>query len=129
MVGGYERELPYGMTFSGNFVYRHLRRILEDVSGINVTHNLAGVSQQYVVANPSARLDIFKNALPCSPFSIGCDPTTGFTAAGGGLGADGIPDGFPNPSRIYKAMELLLTKRFSANWQLFANYRLSKLYG
>ena len=26
-------------------------------------------------------------------------------------------------------MELMLSKRMSANWQVFANYRLSKLYG
>ncbi len=129
VVGGYEREFRNGFTFSGRFVYRHIRRILEDVSGINITQNNAGVPQQYVVANPSAGLDIFRNAVPCKPTDKGCDPDTGFTAIDNPLGSDGISDGFPNASRIYKSMELILNKRFSANWQMFASYRLSKLYG
>jgi hypothetical protein len=114
---------------SSRFVYRHLRRIIEDISGINVTQNLAGVPQQYVISNPSASLDIFQNAFPCHAGEPNCDAGTGFTAITNPLGADSVPDGFPNPSRIYKAMELIVSKRFSANWQLFANYRLSKLYG
>ncbi len=129
VVAGYERDFTNSLTFSGRFVYRDMRRILEDVSGINVTQYLAGVPQQYVVSNPSASLDIFRNAFPCNASDPGCDPNTGFTAITNPLGSDGIPDGFPNPSRIYKAMELLLTKRFSSNWQMYASYRLSKLYG
>lgn len=130
VVGGYEHEFGGGFTVSGRFVYRYMRRIIEDISGINVTQNNAGVPQQYVVANPSAKLDIFKNADPCKPPAKGCDPDTGFTSVGDNpLGSDGRSDGFPNPSRIYKAMELILSKRFTNNLQLFASYRLSKLYG
>ena len=129
VVGGYEHEFSGGMSFSGRFVYRNMRRIIEDISGVNVTQNLAGVPQQYVVSNPSGSLDIFTNAFPCTAGDKNCDPDTGFTAVTNPLGSDGIPDGFPNPSRIYKAMELVVSKRFSANWQFFANYRLSKLYG
>ncbi len=129
VIGGYEHDFSNNFTFSGRFVYRHIRRIIEDVSGINVTQNLAGVVQQYVVANPSASLDIFKNAYPCDPGSAGC-ADTGYTDIGENpLGSDGVSDGFPNPSRIYKAMELIVSKRFSTNLQLYANYRLSKLYG
>ncbi len=130
-VGGYEHEFNGGMTFSSRFVYRHVRRIIEDVSGVNVTQANAGVPQQYVVSNPSAKLDIFQNASPCTD-GPNCDPSTGYTLfANGGnpLGKDGIPDGFPNPSRIYKSMELVLSKRFSTNFQVYANYTLSKLYG
>ena len=40
----------------------------------------------------------------------------GYTAFKNGtqnpLGSDGIPDGFPNPSRIYKSMELIVSKRY-----------------
>lgn len=130
VVAGYEKEFAGGLTFSGRFVYRHIRRIIEDVSGINVTQNLAGVPQQYVVSNPSASLDIFKNAFPCTPGKdANCDPDTGFTAIGNPLGSDGISDGFPNPSRIYQAAEFVVSKRMSANWQVYANYRLSKLWG
>lgn len=129
VVGGYEKEFNNGFTVQGHFVYRHLRRILEDVSGVNSTQANAGVTQQYVIANPNAKLDIFKNAFPCTT-GPNCDQTTGFTDIGDNpLGKDGIPDGFPNPSRIYKAMELIVGKRFSNNFQFYGNYTLSKLYG
>lgn len=130
VIGGYDTQLAGGWAFSGRFVYRHMRRILEDISGVNVTQYLAGVPQQYVVANPSASLDIFKNAYPCNAATdSNCDPATGFTAITNPLGSDGVSDGFPNPSRIYQAMELVVSKRLSANWQLYANYTLSKLWG
>ena len=128
IVGGYEHEFHNGYTFSGRFVYRELKRILEDISGINVTQALAGSNQQYVISNPSKSLDIFKNGFACSGGPT-CDPSTGFTLGGGDLGKDGNPDGFSNPSRVYKAMELIVSKRFSTNFQLYASYRLSKLYG
>ncbi len=130
VVGGYEKEIGNSFVVGGRFVYRHMRRIIEDVSGVNVTQALAGVPQQYVVANPSAIQDIFFNAVPCSS-GPDCDLDSGFTAFPGGspLGADGIPDGFPNPSRIYKAMQLTASRRFTHNLQLYANYTLSKLYG
>lgn len=127
VVAGYEHEYK-SFTFTGRFVYRELKRILEDVSGINITQNDAGVSQAYVVANPSASLDIFKNASPCTSGPT-CDLSTGYTAGGGDLGKDGHPDGFSNPSRVYKAMELIVSKRMAANFQVYASYRLSKLYG
>ncbi|MBZ5724761.1 MAG: TonB-dependent receptor [Acidobacteriia bacterium] len=134
VVGGYEHQFNDGFTFSSRFVYRHMRRIIEDISGISVTQALAGVTQQYVVSNPSAKLDIFKNALPCTPGSApNCDDFgggVGFTDIGDNpLGSDGISDGFPNASRIYKSMEFVVSKRFSNNFQVYANYTLSKLYG
>ncbi len=128
VVAGYEHEFAGGMTFSGRFVYRHLMRVLEDISGINVTQNNAGVSVPSYIANPSGSFDRFINGVPCTS-GPNCDPSTGFNKTAGNLGSDGQPDGFPNPTRIYKAMELSLTKRFSANWQFYGTYRLSKLYG
>jgi hypothetical protein len=133
VVGGYEHQFNDGFVFSGRFVYRHMRRIIEDVSGVSVTQANAGVPQQYVVSNPSAKLDIFKNSNPCTPGTKNCvdyGDGIGFTDFGDNpLGSDGVPDGFPNPSRIYKSMELVMTKRFSTNFQVYANYTLSKLYG
>jgi hypothetical protein len=106
-----------------------MRRIIEDISGINVTQNNAGVPQQYVVANPNAKLDIFHNFTPCTSGPT-CDPDTGYNDLNQPiLGSDGSPDGFPNPSRIYKAMELVVGRRFNNGLQFYANYVLSKLYG
>jgi hypothetical protein len=129
IVAGYEQEFSNKFTFSGRFVYRHMPRILEDISGINVTQALAGVPQAYVVANPSAKLDIFHNFTPCTS-GPNCDTVSGFNDLNQPiLGSDGVPDGFPNPSRIYKSMELVVSRRFSNGLQLYANYVLSKLYG
>jgi outer membrane receptor for ferrienterochelin and colicin len=129
VVAGYEKEFSNKITFSGRFVYRHMRRIIEDTSGINVTQYNAGVPQQYVVANPSAKLDIFHNFYPCTSGPT-CDPDTGYTDLNQPiLGSDGVPDGFPNATRIYKSMELVVSRRFSNGLQVFVNYTLSKLAG
>ena len=128
-MAGFEQEFSNKFTFSGRFVYRHMPRILEDISGVNVTQANAGVPQAYVVANPNAKLDIFHNFTPCTS-GPNCDLASGFNDLNQPiLGSDGIPDGFPNPSRIYKSMELVLSRRFSNGLQLYANYVLSKLYG
>jgi hypothetical protein len=126
-VGGYEHEFKNGLTFSGRFVYRHLRRVLEDTSGINVTQYLAGVQLIYVVQNPSAGADRFHNPITCTGGPPAC--VGGYTGDSGALGPDGKPDGFPNPARIYKAGEFILSKRFSRGFQFYGSYRLSKLYG
>ena len=47
----------------------------------------------------------------------------------GSAGADGVPDGFPDPVHIYKALEIELNKRFANHWQLFSNWRISSLNG
>jgi hypothetical protein len=44
-------------------------------------------------------------------------------------GADGIPDGFVDPSRIYRAVEFEVNKAMSKGWQMRANYRIAKLTG
>jgi hypothetical protein len=128
IVAGYEREFGGGTAISARFVHRSLRRILEDISPISVTQALAHVEQQYVISNPSASLDLIKNGVPCTG-GPGCDPATGFNADAGQLTPDGSPDGFPNASRIYRALQVQFTRRFNTNFQLFANYTLSKLHG
>ncbi len=126
VVAGFEHEFKNGMTFNSRFVYRHLRRVLEDTSGINVTQALAGVTLNYVVSNPSATSDDFHNPVVCTS---GPDCVGGYTADSGALGPDGKADGFPNPTRIYKAAEFIMSKRFSHGFQFYASYRLAKLVG
>ncbi len=141
VAAGIEHEFANNFTVTGRFVYRDMRRILEDTSGVNVTQALAGLPQQYVIANPSTSLDIYQNSSPCSnpgvgncvsypnPFGPG---NIGYTAFKNGtqnpFGSDGVPDGFPNASRIYKSMELIASKRIS-NFQIYGSYVLSKLFG
>jgi Carboxypeptidase regulatory-like domain/TonB-dependent Receptor Plug Domain len=129
VVAGFEKEFHNNFTFSGRFVYRHMMRIIEDISGVNSTQANAGVPQQYVVANPSASLDIFHNFTPCTS-GPNCDLASGYNDLNQPiLGSDGISDGFPNPSRIYKSMELVVGRRFSNGLQFYGSYVLSKLYG
>jgi len=132
VAGGYEHEFAHNLTITGRFVYRDLRRIIEDMSGINVTQALAGVPQIYVIGNPSKTLDIFQNVYPCSNPGVGNCTSSGYTAFANGttnpIGSDGVPDGFPNPYRIYKSGEFIVSKRFS-NVQFYGSYVLSKLYG
>ena len=129
VVAGFEKEFNNKFTFSGRFVYRNMRRIIEDISGVNSTQANAGVPQQYVVANPNSSLDIFHNFTPCTS-GPNCDLVSGYNDLNQPiLGSDGVSDGFPNPSRIYKAMELVVGRRFSNGLQFYGSYVLSKLYG
>ncbi|HEY8186955.1 MAG TPA: carboxypeptidase regulatory-like domain-containing protein [Pyrinomonadaceae bacterium] len=47
----------------------------------------------------------------------------------GSSGPDGVPDGFPDPVHVYRAVEIEVNKRFSENWQLLSNWRLASLRG
>lgn len=127
-VAGIERELSHGVVVSARYIHRQIQRVLEDISGITVEQALAGSGQQYVIANPNLAQDIFHNATECSS-GPNCDTDAGFTLDSGQLGADGKSDGFPDPRRVYNAMELTAEKRFGNNWSLLANYRLSKSFG
>lgn len=142
IVAGVEHELPGGVVLSGRFIHRSLKRILEDISGVNSEAALAGAPQNAAVANPSATLDLFQNPLPCSAApSLPCNPDytyhddiTGidygpFLAASGEYAPDGIPDTYPDPRRVYKSFELRAERRFANNWSLMASYRLAKLFG
>jgi hypothetical protein len=51
------------------------------------------------------------------------------TAFGGDVGPDGIADGFANPVRNYKALEIEVNKGFSNGWLMRANYRFASLRG
>jgi hypothetical protein len=55
----------------------------------------------------------------------GIDPDTGNTF----VTPDGVPDGFPNPVRKYKALEIELNRRFVNGWQAFFNWRIASLRG
>lgn len=161
-VFGVEREIGKGVVVNVRYVDRRLKRIVEDMAALSPEAYLAGLTQQYMIANPSAGLDMFTNPIEI-PYTSGAaipaacgganaryylDPvqdTFGNTISPGavcivpgpyanGYGPgdvfpDGIPDGFVNPVRKYKAMEFELNKAFSSGWQLRTNYRWSQLSG
>jgi len=158
-VVGFERELRGGVFISARYLDRRIQRVVEDVAGLTVGGANWGsdifggtIEQTFLLANPSRSLDIFHNTLcnngtgvttedptqedndPNSAnFALGClvsgggDP--GYNPGSGSVGFDGLPDGFPNPVRRYRAFEFSIEKRFTKNWQLSGNWRMSKLDG
>src|SRR5438445_3178253 len=127
------------------------------MSGVSPEAAILGISQQFDIGNPSASLDHFTNPIEqIYPVGTGGDPgncpissgainRTVFnpynTAQGladvcitnpgtaGSVIPDGTPDGFVNPVRTYKAVEVEISKNFSKGWQLRSNYRWSTLAG
>ena len=53
----------------------------------------------------------------------------GCAAFGGEFYADGKPDTYVSPERIYQAVEFEVNKSFSHNWALVANWRIARLTG
>jgi hypothetical protein len=59
-----------------------------------------------------------------------CFGPTGISATNASVNIpDGVADGFVDPVRIYRAVEVELNKRFSDNWQLLGNVRFASLRG
>ncbi len=156
-IVGAEFQLPKNFVLSVRYQYRNLKRVVEDMAVLSPEAALAGITQTYFIGNPSSRLDAATN-LQQFTFPLGgtapagctsgieaeiADPVTGVPISNvcfGSVGInpltgasvnipDGVPDGFPDPIRKYKAFELELNKRFSNNWQLLSNFRIASLRG
>jgi hypothetical protein len=145
---GFEHQFPGGFVLSFRYQDRRLKRIVEDAAVISPEQFNAGFfGQTYFIGNINSRTDAAVNPIAFR-YPVGgvrpaqCDPNLDipefglcFAALGrngrpaGSPGADGVPDGFPDPTHIYKAFEVELNKRFSNNWQLLANWRLASLRG
>ncbi|HEY8562493.1 MAG TPA: carboxypeptidase regulatory-like domain-containing protein [Pyrinomonadaceae bacterium] len=157
-VVGFETQLPKNFLFSVRYIDRRVKRIVEDGAIIS-PEGSAILTQNYFLGNISSTLDAATNPIPhtfapggaipaaCvnaageAPFVIDpvTDPRDDSVALGavcyepnanaGALIPDGVPDGFVDPVRNYRALEIEVNKRFSDNWQLLANYRLARLKG
>jgi hypothetical protein len=156
-IVGFEMQLPHNFVISARYQYRNLKRIVEDMAVLSPEAANAGVVQTFFIGNPSTKLDAATN-LQEFAFPIGGTPPAGCTSGfstevddpltgapisnvcfgqtginpvtGASINVpDGIPDGFPNPVRKYKAFEFELNKRFSEGWQLLSNFRISSLRG
>jgi hypothetical protein len=158
---GFEHDFGAGVIFTARYTDRRIHRIVEDMAALSPEAANAGLAQQYLIGNPSKKLDIFTNPIQFDFNSVtGACPiasniSTQVTdsngnvvtnAAGndsvciqpgpyangalpGDAVADGIPDGFVDPVRIYKSMEFEVNKSFAKNFQMRANYRIAKLFG
>jgi hypothetical protein len=63
-VVGFEHELPHGVVFSARYLDRRLKRIVEDTAAVSPEGYIAGIPQQYLIANVSKTTDIFHNLKP-----------------------------------------------------------------
>jgi len=111
-------------------IYRTQGRVLEDVqvNAIEQTQNFYyGVAYGYPYDPFGGAKGVNggkSTTFPATPFGpyLLANPGTKQVPSGGMFN-------FPKPERVYKALELIYTKRMSDRWSLFANYRLSSLEG
>ena len=128
LSGGFGFEITPESAIEVRAIYRTQGRALEDVQA-NSVEQIQNFYYGYAYGYP---YDPFGGS-PSSPVS------TTYPAAVFGAyelanpGTNRAPQGglydFPKPTRRYKALEVIYAKRFSDNWSLFANYRLSRLEG
>jgi len=152
---GFEQQLPGNVVFSIRYLNRQMKRIVEDAAVVP-PEGASFFGTTYFIGNIGSSVDAGVNPPefvynPGDPLPAECDPSLDaglFTPPGGGpergacfaalgangqpsgsSGADGIPDGFPDVSHKYQAVEIEMNKRFSHGWQLLANWRIAKLEG
>jgi hypothetical protein len=156
-VVGFEQQLPRNFTLSAKYIDRRIKRVIEDAAILPPEGYQIGLGQTYFLGNINSTLDAGINldeivnptpaqladpgicAIDGDVFGAGngfvpighvCFGPTGISALGATINRpDGIPDGFPDPKRIYKALEVEVNKRFSDNWQLLSNVRFASLRG
>lgn len=153
-VVGFETQLPKKFVLSVRYIQRDIKRIIEDAAVASPEASIYGLPFfAYFIGNISSTLDAAINPVPHTFTSGGAipaacdpdlvidpveDPRTGAVLGAicyegganvGGIGTDGIPDGFVDPKRKYRAVEIEVNKRFSDNWQLLANWRIASLKG
>ena len=130
LSGGYSFELTPVSALEVRAIYRTQGRVLEDVqvNAIEQTQNFYyGVAYGY----PYDPFGGVKGVNGGKSATFPATPFGAYTLANPGTKA--IPSGglssFPKPERVYKALEVIYTRRLADRWSLFANYRLSRLDG
>jgi len=99
--------------------------------------NSVGIAQTDANGNNAACFEeVVTKDLGAVPIGInGCqvdstgNSVPGHCTAAGSAVADGIPDGFADPIHKYWSVVIEANKSFSHNWQLRANYTISKVFG
>jgi hypothetical protein len=154
---GFEHQFPRNFVLSIRYQDRRLKRIVEDAA-LLPPEGADFFGQAYFIGNVNSQLDAATNPIPhiftptfdaagdvtnvpaacdsdlVNPHATAtqgvCYETLGVNGeAAGDQISDGIADGFPDVSHIYKALEIEVNKRFSNNWQLLSNWRISSLRG
>ena len=143
---GFEQQFPHNFVVSLRYQDRRIKRIVEDAALV-APESADFFGQAYFIGNINSTLDAATNPISrhftpggappadCDPDLVNSDLGVCYLALGsngqpaGAFVADGVADGFPNPIHIFKAFEIEVNKRFSNNWQLLSNWRISSLRG
>lgn len=143
---GFEQQFPKNFVLSLRYQDRRIKRIVEDAALV-APESADFFGQAYFIGNINSTLDAATNPISrhftpggvppaaCDEHLINSDLGVCYLALGannqpaGDFIADGVADGFPNPIHIFKAFEIEVNKRFSNNWQLLSNWRISSLRG
>ena len=112
---GFQYEVRPNLNLGVRAIYRTLGRAIEDIS-------LDG-GMTYIITNPDAWSNVYQ-WLPRTE-DYYWDPVSGTWQPNQVYGWYN----FPKPTRIYRALEITLDKRFSNHWQLSGSYVLSRLEG
>jgi hypothetical protein len=128
LSGGYAFEVTPESSLEVRAIYRTQGRALEDVqvSSVEQIQNFyygTGYGYPYDPFGGSPGTPV-STTFPAAPFG-----SYMLANPGSGDAAKGSLFDFPDPTRTYRALEVIYTRRFSNNWSLFANYRLSRLTG
>ena len=143
---GFEQQFPHNFVLSLRYQDRRIKRIVEDAALVS-PESADFFGQAYFIGNINSTLDAATNPISrhftpggtppaaCDPGLVNSDLGVCYLPLGangepaGDFIADGVADGFPNPIHIFKAFEIEVNKRFSNNWQLLSNWRISSLRG
>jgi hypothetical protein len=143
---GFEQQFPGNFVLSLRYQDKRIKRIVEDAALV-APESADFFGQAYFIGNINSQLDAATNPISrrftpggtppaaCDEHLVNSDlgicylPLGANGQAAGDFVADGVADGFPDPVHIYKAFEIELNKRFSNNWQLLSNWRISSLRG
>jgi carboxypeptidase family protein len=143
---GFEQQFPHNFVLSLRYQDRRIKRIVEDAALVS-PESADFFGQAYFIGNINATLDAATNPISqhftpggvppaaCDPDLVNSDLGVCYLPLGangepaGDFISDGVADGFPNPVHIFKAFEIEVNKRFSNNWQLLSNWRISSLRG
>src|SRR5207237_3770835 len=119
------------------------KRIVEDAAVVS-PESISLFGQTYFIGNVRANLDAAHNLIgfkftPGGALPAGCDPNLVvdpvtdtfnnvlgaicYKTSSGDPGADSKPDGFPDPTHIYRGLAGEVNKRFANNWQLLRHFR------
>jgi hypothetical protein len=105
VVAGAEYEIMTGLSLGARYIHRAFGRVLEDVGTAPMVAYFLGLpgleSVEYFITNPN----------PSTPT------------------VTDISSAFEDPIHDYDAVELIVDKRFSDNWQVQGSYRWSRLHG